>query len=89
MKTIRCKLTKTCRIFANFTESFYSLWVYFLKFFKKFHRFIEELYARLYHWYVRSIEFVSILRGLVKNNEPYLITFESSKMDINLDDISL
>ena len=30
-----------------------------------------------------------ILRGSVKITEPYLITFESSKTDIFLDDISL
>ena len=39
-----------------------SICGYFLKNFKNFHRFIEELYARLYHWYVRSIKFVSILK---------------------------
>ena len=28
MKTIRCNLTKTCRIFANFTESLYNyMWI--------------------------------------------------------------
>ena len=62
MKMIRCNLTKTCRIFATVPESLYKYVGYFLKKFKKFHRFIEKLYARPYHWYVRSIEFVSILR---------------------------
>ena len=34
--------------FRNFHRIIiYSLWGYFLKNFKKFHRFIEELYARL------------------------------------------
>ena len=27
-------------------------WEYFLKNFKKFHLFIEEVYARLYQWYM-------------------------------------
>ena len=62
MKTIRCNLTKHVG-FSQLSQNHYiSIWGYFLKNFKKFHRFIEELYARLYHWYVRSIEFVSILK---------------------------
>ena len=52
MKTICCNFTKACRIFATFTESLYKNMGYFLKNFKKFHLFIEELYARLYHWYI-------------------------------------
>ena len=47
VKTIRCKKTKASRIFAIFTES-----LYFLKNFKKSHLFIEELYTRLYYWYM-------------------------------------
>ena len=61
MKTIRCNLTKACRMFATFTESL-NKYMGILQNFKKFHRFIKELYARLYHCYVRSIEFVSILK---------------------------
>ena len=30
--------------------------------FQEIYRLIEDLYARLYHCYVRSIEFVSILK---------------------------
>ena len=52
VKTNRYNLTKTCRIFETFTESLYKLMGYFLKNFKKFHLFIEELYTRLYHWYM-------------------------------------
>ena len=62
MKTNRCNLIKTRR-FSQLSQNHYiSIWGYFLKIFKKFHRFIKELYARLYHWYVRSIEFASIIR---------------------------
>ena len=52
MKTIRCSLTKTCLTFATFTESLYKSMVIVPSNFKKFHRFIEELYVGLYHWYV-------------------------------------
>ena len=62
MKTIRCNLTKAFR-FLQFSQNHYiRIWRYFLKKFKTFHPFIEELYARLISFvYVRSIEFVSIL----------------------------
>ena len=50
---------------GDFSDSHYiSIWGGFLKTFKEFHRFIEELYAHLYHWYVRNIEFASILKRL-------------------------
>ena len=52
MKTIRCNLTKAFRIFATFIESLYKTMVILLKKIKKFHLFIEELYARLDHWYM-------------------------------------
>ena len=50
MKTIRCNFTKACQNFAIFTESFYKNMGISLKILKKFHPFIEEIYARLYHW---------------------------------------
>ena len=59
MKTIRCNLTKACRIFATFTELLYKnmrIWRYFFKKFKKFHLFIDELYARLFQWYIFEAE---------------------------------
>ena len=52
MKTICCNLTKASRIFATFKNHYIRILGYFLKSFKKFHLFIEELYARLYHWYM-------------------------------------
>ena len=54
MKTIRCNLTKACQIFTNSTEPLYYIRIlgYFLKILKKFHLFIEELYACLYNWYM-------------------------------------
>ena len=61
MKTSHYILTKACRIFATFTESLCKNMGILPKNFKKFHLFIEGLYIRLYHCYVRSIEFVSIL----------------------------
>ena len=62
MKTIRRNLTKHVGFLQLSQNHFISIWGYFLKILKKFHRFIEELYARLYHWYVQSIQFVSILK---------------------------
>ena len=56
MKTIRCNLTKACRIFATFTEFYIKIWSYFLKNFKKFYLFIDDLYARLYQWYIFEAE---------------------------------
>ena len=62
MKRISFNLTKACLIFATFTESLYkNMGIYFLQNFKKFHLFIEELYARLSLVYVQSIKCVSIL----------------------------
>ena len=62
MKTIRCYLTKACQIFSTFTESLFKIMGILPKNFKKFHLLFEELYARLYHWYVlEAFEFVSIL----------------------------
>ena len=52
MKKIRCDFTKACLIFATFTESLYKNVGYFLKIFKRFHMFIKELYACLYHCYM-------------------------------------
>ena len=48
MKTICCNLTNACLIFATFTESFYKN----MGILAKNQLFIEELYARLYHWYM-------------------------------------
>ena len=63
MKTIRCNLTKACQILETFTESLFKKMGILPKNFKKFHLFIEEFYARLYHCYMfKSNEFVSILR---------------------------
>ena len=62
MKTIRYNLTKTYRISQLSNNRYISIWGFFLKKIKKFHLFIEELYARLYHLYARNIEFVSILK---------------------------
>ena len=67
MKTIRCNLTKACQIFAFFTESLCkNMGIYSLQNFKKFHLFFEELYARLYHWYM--FEAMSVL---VYTRDPY------------------
>ena len=52
MKTTRCNLTKSLSDFHNFHRIIIRILGYFLKNFKKFHMFIEELYARLYHWYM-------------------------------------
>ena len=60
MKTIRCNLTKAYRVFTTFTESLSKNMGILLKKFKKFHLFVEELYASLYHWYMLEA-FVSIL----------------------------
>ena len=39
--------------FLHFPQNHYiRIWGYFLKEFKKFQLFIEELYTRLYHWYM-------------------------------------
>ena len=63
MKTIQCNLSKKHAGFSQLSQNHYiSIWEYFLKNFKNFNRFIEELYARLCHSFVRSIEFVSILK---------------------------
>ena len=52
MKAIRCNLTKTCQIFATFTESLYkNMGILSLKI-KKCYLFTEELYDYLYHWYM-------------------------------------
>ena len=56
MKTIRCNLTKACRVFATFTELLYKNMGILLKNFKKFHLFIDELYARLYQWFIFEAE---------------------------------
>ena len=63
MKTIRCNLTKHvgCSQLSQ-NESLNKYMGILPKKFKQFHRFIEELYARLYHCYDRSIEFVSLLK---------------------------
>ena len=63
MKTIRCSLKKHVG-FSQLSQNHYiRIWVYFIKKFKKFHLFIEELIIRssISLVYVRSIEFVSIL----------------------------
>ena len=62
MKTIRCKLTKECRIFATFTESLYKNMGILPEKFQE----ISIVYRRIIRSsislvYVRSIEFVSIL----------------------------
>ena len=52
VKTIRCYLTKHVG-FSQLSQNHYiRIWGYFLKSFKTFVLFIEELYARLYHWYM-------------------------------------
>ena len=62
MKTIRCNLTKACRIFATFTESLYkNMGILTLKFQK-----ISPVYRRIIRSsislvYVRSIAVFSIL----------------------------
>ena len=62
MKTIRCNLTKTCRIFATFTGSLYKkMGILPLKFQE-----ISPVYGRIIRSsislvYVRNIEFISIL----------------------------
>ena len=65
MKTIRCNYQKHVGFSQLLQNYSIRIWEYFLKNFKKFHMLSEELYARLYRWYislyVRSIEFVSIL----------------------------
>ena len=38
--------------FANFTESLFKNMGTLPKKLKKFHLFIEELYAHIYHWYI-------------------------------------
>ena len=55
MKTIRGNLAKAGRILPIFTESLYKNMGYFLKNSKKFHPFIEEIYARLYRWYMFKV----------------------------------
>ena len=62
MKTIRCNLTKTCRMFATFTESLIKCMATLPEKNQEISQFIEEIYARLYYCYVQSIEFVSILK---------------------------
>ena len=52
MKTIRCHFTKACRIFAIFTESLDKNMGILPKKIKEISLEIEELYARLYHWYM-------------------------------------
>ena len=62
MKTIRCNLTKTCQIFATFTESLYmNIGILPLKIQE-----ISPVYRRIIRSsislvYVRSIDVVSIL----------------------------
>ena len=62
MKTIRCNLTKACRIFATFKESLYEnmeiLPSKFQEISPVFRKIIRSSISRVY---VRSIEFVSIL----------------------------
>ena len=62
MKTIRCNLTKACRIFATFTESLYKNMGMLPKKIQE----ISPVYRRIIRSsislvYVRSIEFSSIL----------------------------
>ena len=53
MKTIRCNFKQKHVRFSQLSQNHYiRILGYFLKKFKKFHLFIEELYARLYHWYM-------------------------------------
>ena len=62
MKTIQSKKQKHIGLSQLSQNHFISIWGYFLENFKTFHRFIEEKFAHLYQWYVRNIEFVSILK---------------------------
>ena len=62
MKTVRCNLTKACRIFATFTESLYKN----MEILPKNVQEISPVYRRsirssIVLFFVRSIEFVSIL----------------------------
>ena len=52
MKTIRSNLTKHVGFSQLSQNHKISELGYFLKNFKKFHLFIKELYALLYHWYM-------------------------------------
>ena len=63
MNTTRCNLIKKIVGFSQFSQNPYiSIWGYFFENLKKFHWFIEELYARRNHWYVRNIKFASIIK---------------------------
>ena len=59
MKMIRRNLTKTCRIFATFTELFYKKHGDTSLKNKEISPVIKELYARLYHCYI--VEALSLL----------------------------
>ena len=63
VKTIRCYLTKTCRIFATFTESLYKNMgkrpLNFQEISPVYRRVVRSSISLVY---VRRIEFVSILR---------------------------
>ena len=61
MKTMRCNLTKACRISQPSQNHYKRIWGYFLTNLKKFHLFIEELYAVHITGIYSKIEFVSIL----------------------------
>ena len=52
MKTIRCNYQKHVRFLQLSQNHYIRISGYFHKHFKKFHLFIEELYARLYHRYM-------------------------------------
>ena len=54
VNTIRCNLTKHIGFSQLLQNHYISVWGYF----------VEELYARLNHWYVRSIDFVSTFKVL-------------------------
>ena len=62
MKTIRCNLTKACRIFVTFTESLYKIMGIlpekFQEFLSVYRRIIRSSISLVY---VQSIEFASIL----------------------------
>ena len=52
MNAIRCILTKHVTFSQLSHNHNIRIWGYFLKNFKKLYLFIEELYARRYHWYM-------------------------------------
>ena len=65
VKTIRYNLTKSCWIFVFPQNHYIRIWGYFLKSLKKFRLFIEELYTRLYHWYMFEALSLLVSLGLV------------------------